>query len=56
MTLGRYPELYLALARDGHRQARRLLAAKVDPIEERKTERQAKHVSIANSFVSVVPK
>jgi hypothetical protein len=35
MALGRYPEVSLAAARDGHAEGRRLLAAGVDPMARR---------------------
>ena len=36
MTFGQYPDVPLALARERHAGARRLLASGVDPMAERK--------------------
>ena len=49
MALGRYPDVPLSLARERHAEARKLLAAGVDPMAERKAERAAEE----NSFQSV---
>jgi integrase len=53
MTYGGYPEVSLALARDRHREARKVLAAGLDPMEQRKSLKTAKNALNANSFASV---
>jgi Arm DNA-binding domain len=50
MSLGTYPEVSLSLARERHAEARKLLAAAIDPMAERKAERAAAE----SSFQSVV--
>ena len=49
MAFGRYPDVPLALARERHAEARKLLASGVDPMAERKAEKAAEE----NSFQSV---
>jgi integrase len=49
MSFGRYPDVPLALARERHAEARKLLASGVDPMAERKAEKAAEE----NSFQSV---
>ncbi|MGA8044308.1 MAG: Arm DNA-binding domain-containing protein, partial [Terracidiphilus sp.] len=49
MTFGSYPDVPLALARERHTEARKLLATGVDPMAERKAEKAAAE----NSFQSV---
>jgi integrase len=51
--LGKYPDVSLAMVRDGHRQSRAILASDVDPMVERKSEKRARQASDANSFESV---
>jgi integrase len=41
MTLGKYPDVPLVLARERHAEARKLLAKGVDPMAERKAEKAA---------------
>jgi integrase len=53
MTFGRYPDVPLALARERHSEARRLLAAGTDPMAQRKAEKTAQRISSENSFASV---
>lgn len=53
LSLGTYPETSLADARQRHAEARKLLAAGVDPGEQRKAERAAKADRAANSFGAV---
>lgn len=53
MTFGRYPEVSLALARERHAAARKLLAAGVDPMAQRKADKAAIMASDANSFRTV---
>jgi integrase len=49
MTFGKYPDVPLALARERHAEARKVLATGTDPMAERKAERAASE----NSFRSV---
>ncbi len=49
MTFGKYPDVPLALARERHTAARKLLATGLDPMAERKAEKAAEE----NSFQSV---
>ena len=53
MTFGGYPEVSLALARERHRNARRLLAEGLDPMEQRKAVKTAHEAANMNSFASV---
>lgn len=60
MALGEYPVVRLAEARDQHLVARKILAAGIDPMAERKAEAEAKQKKIeaqereaANSFENV---
>jgi Arm DNA-binding domain len=53
MTFGKYPEVSLALARERHLDARKLLAAGVDPMAQRKLEKTAEQAASDNSFASV---
>lgn len=50
LSVGVYPDVSLADARAKRDEAKRLLAAGGDPGEEKKTERQAKKVSVENTF------
>jgi integrase len=50
LSLGTYPEVSLSEAREKRDQARKLLAANVDPGENRKAQKAAKTDSDANSF------
>nr|MBJ7890216.1 integrase arm-type DNA-binding domain-containing protein [Serratia sp. PAMC26656] len=50
LAVGGYPDVSLADARAKRDEAKRLLAAGGDPGEEKKTERQAKKVSVENTF------
>lgn len=50
LAVGVYPDVSLADARAKRDEAKRLLAAGGDPGEEKKTERQAKKVSVENTF------
>ena len=56
MSFGQYPDVPLALARDRHTEARKLLATGVDPMAQRKAVKTAEHVSSENSFASVSQK
>ncbi len=50
LALGSYPDTGLKEARERHAAARKILAAGVDPNENRKNETAAKKLSAANSF------
>lgn len=50
MTLGKYPEVSLALARDGHAEERRRLAGGRDPMTHRKDVRAVKEHAHKSSF------
>ena len=53
MSLGKYPDVSLAQARERHTEARKLLATGVDPMALRKAEKTAEKVAVENSFQSV---
>ena len=53
MSLGRYPDVSLAIARERHGDARRLLASGVDPMARRKAEKTAERVADESSFASI---
>ena len=53
MTLGRYPEISLADARDRRDEARKLLANGTDPMAERKAEKTAAIVATEHTFEKV---
>ena len=53
MTFGKYPDVPLAQARERHSEARKLLAAGVDPMAQRKADKTAQQVSSENSFANV---
>jgi integrase len=53
MSLGQYPVITLAMARDRHLEARRLLASGTDPMAERKAEKTAQKASEDGSFQKV---
>jgi integrase len=53
MSLGKYPDVSLALARERHTEARKLLATGVDPMAQRKAEKTAEKLAVENSFQSV---
>jgi integrase len=52
-TFGGYPEVSLALARERHRDARKLLAQGIDPMEQRKAVKSARNAASGNSFASI---
>jgi hypothetical protein len=52
MSLGKYPDVPLALARERHAEARKLLATGVDPMAQRKAEKTAEKIAVENSFQS----
>jgi integrase len=53
MSLGKYPDVSLAQARERHSEARKLLATGVDPMAQRKAEKTAEKIAVENSFQSV---
>ncbi len=53
MALGKYPAVSLALARERHGEARKLLATGTDPMAVRKVEKSAEQVANENSFASI---
>ncbi|MFC4298151.1 MAG: integrase arm-type DNA-binding domain-containing protein [Castellaniella sp.] len=53
MTFGIYPDVPLALARERHDAARKLLAADHDPMAERKATKAARAAAAENSFERV---
>ena len=53
MSLGKYPDVSLAQARERHSEARKLLATGVDPMAQRKAEKTAERIAIENSFQSI---
>lgn len=50
MALGPYPVITLAMARERHLAARRLLASGADPMAQRKEEKTAEKASVDGSF------
>jgi len=53
MSFGKYPDVPLALARERHTEARRLLAVGTDPIAQRKADKTAAKSASENSFQMV---
>jgi integrase len=53
MSLGKYPAVSLALARERHGEARKLLATGIDPMAQRKAEKTEEKIASENSFQSV---
>lgn len=53
MTLGRYPEVSLAGARERHAAARRMRAEGIDPMADRKAVKAAEQVASERSFATV---
>jgi hypothetical protein len=53
ISLGKYPDVSLAQARERHAEARKLLATGVDPMAQRKAEKTAEKIAVENSFQSV---
>jgi hypothetical protein len=53
MSLGKYPAVTLALARDRHAEARKLLATGTDPMAQRKVQKTAAKAAVENSIQSV---
>jgi integrase len=56
MALGAYPDVSLAQARDSLAIARKLLATGIDPVTQRKADRQASLTAAENSFETVARK
>ncbi len=56
MSFGRYPDVSLAMARERHSEARKLLAGGIDPMAQRKADKIAEEVASENSFASVAAK
>jgi integrase len=53
ISYGKYPDVSLANARERHAEARKLLAADVDPMAQRKADKAASLVTDAISFQSI---
>jgi integrase len=53
MSFGRYPDVSLAIARERHGDARRLLVSGVDPMAQRKAEKTVERVASESSFASI---
>jgi integrase len=53
MSLGKYPDVTIADARQRHADARKVLAAGVDPMAKRKADKAARMASADNSFKTV---
>lgn len=53
LPLGQYPDVSLAQARDAREDARKLLAAGVDPMAQRKAQKVARAFAVENSFAAV---
>jgi integrase len=53
LSLGAYPEVPLALARERQMEARRLIDRDVDPLEQKKQEKRATRLASVNSFEAV---
>lgn len=56
MALGIYPDISLAQARQATDEARRLLAVGVDPMEQRKADRQDQKRTVENTFEIIARK
>jgi integrase len=52
-TMGRYPEVTLAQARDKLLEARKLMVSEVDPVQKRRADKLAKVQATVNNFESV---
>lgn len=53
MSFGKYPDVPLALARERHAEARKLLAIGLDPMAQRKAAKTAEKVAAENSFQTI---
>jgi len=56
MSFGKYPAVPLTVVREKHGEARKLLAAGLDPMGQRKTQKIAERIASENSFASVAAK
>jgi hypothetical protein len=56
MSFGKYPDVPLALARERHAEARKLLAVGIDPMAERKAAKTSAKIASENSFQTVASK
>lgn len=56
MSVGKYPDVSLTLARERHRQGRELLATGVDPMAQKKADKLRAHEADENSFATVAAK
>ncbi len=56
MALGVYPDISLAQARQATDEARKLLAVGVDPMEQRKADRQDQKRTVENTFETIARK
>ena len=52
-SLGKYPEVSLAEARDKRDQLRKLIANDIDPVQSQKADKEAKKLAQTNSFEAV---
>jgi len=53
MSFGKYPDVPLALARERHAEARKLLAIGFDPMAQRKAAKTAEKIASENSFQTI---
>jgi len=53
MAFGKYPDVPLALARERHAEARRLLASGLDPMAQRKAAKNVEKIAAENSFETI---
>ncbi len=53
MSLEKYPDVPLALARERDSEARKLLATGIDPMSQRKAEKTARQSATKNSFQNI---
>ena len=56
MSYGKYPDVPLAMARELHQNARKLLAAGTDPMAKRKADKLDSQISQENSFEAIARK
>jgi hypothetical protein len=53
MAFGKYPDVPLALARERHAEARKLLATGRDPMAQRKAAKNTEKIAAENSFETI---
>ena len=53
MSFGKYPDVSLAQARERHKEARKLLASRIDPMAQRKADKTVERTASVNSFANV---